>query len=83
MRHKGHSRTIVGVEEGKQTHLLILDPSHKHNQSKGLLKKDVWVSMAALKAKQYQIVCVDSGFIDDEQEYMVKVVNLLTVDIGI
>ena len=69
---KGHSRTIVGIEEVKQASLLILDPSHKPDQVKGILKKNVWVSLAALKAKQYQIVCVDNGFVDDEQEYLVS-----------
>lgn len=82
----GHSRTIIGIEEcvhGKGR-MLILDPSHKGDQMQLLtinsgsvktnppIAKKILVSMTALKTKQYQIVCVGGGFVDNEQEYLVS-----------
>ncbi|XP_057365710.1 zinc finger-containing ubiquitin peptidase 1-like [Daphnia carinata] len=83
-QHQGHSRTIIGIEETTQgkARLLILDPSHKSDQmrlltnisgsaqNKPAIAKKILVPMAALKAKQYQIVCADGGFADSEQEYL-------------
>lgn len=82
-QHQGHSRTIIGIEERAQgnARLLILDPSHKSDQMRLLtnnsgsaqnnpaIAKKILVPMAALKAKQYQIVCADGGFVVDEHEY--------------
>lgn len=45
-----------------------VDPQH----SKMGFAKKIWVPLTALKAKQYQLVCVDDGFVDDEHEYLVR-----------
>lgn len=83
----GHSRTIAGIEEGKKmkTRLLILDPSLSREHMRFLMTsvdssaknypaytKKIWVPMTNLKAKQYQLVCVDSGFIENDYEYVVS-----------
>jgi Peptidase family C78 len=81
----GHSRTIIGVDEGRQgkLRLLILDPSHKSDQMRQLTNtsdstksnattKKIWIPMTSLRARQYQIVCVNGGFVDDDREYLVS-----------
>jgi hypothetical protein len=81
----GHSRTIIGIEEGKQgkLRLLILDPSHKSDQMRQLTNtsdstksnataKKIWVPMTSLRARQYQIVCVNGGFVDSDREFLVS-----------
>lgn len=80
----GHSRTIMGVEQlrdGTIT-MLVLDPSHSPGQmmqfnntgtttnAMRLIRK----SMASMKARQYQVVCV-VGIIDSEAEYQVFFLN--------
>lgn len=41
-------------------------------QNNPAIAKKILVPMAALKAKQYQIVCADGGFVVDEHEYSVN-----------
>ncbi|EFX87845.1 hypothetical protein DAPPUDRAFT_311838 [Daphnia pulex] len=82
-QHQGHSRTIIGIDEGKQgkLRLLILDPSHKSDQMRQLTNasdstksnataKKIWVPMTSLRARQYQIVCVNGGFVDSDREFL-------------
>jgi hypothetical protein len=63
--------------------LLILDPSHKCDQMRQLINssnlaqsnatvKKIFVPMTSLRARQYQIVCVNDGFVDDVREYQVS-----------
>ncbi|XP_012278423.1 zinc finger with UFM1-specific peptidase domain protein isoform X2 [Orussus abietinus] len=78
LQHQGHSRTIVGVEQFRDGSImmLVLDPSHSRSQmmqfnntstslsAMRLMRK----SMAAMKAKQYQVVAV-VGIMDTESQY--------------
>ncbi|CAG9564880.1 unnamed protein product [Danaus chrysippus] len=80
LQHQGHSRTIIGYEkhkDGKAT-LLVLDPSHSPAQVRQV-SVGSWSSAAsalrllrrgapALRARQYQLLCVD-GLITTDQEY--------------
>ena len=63
--------------------LLIIDPSHKCDQMRQLMNssnlapsnatvKKIFVPMTSLRARQYQIVCVNGGFVDDVREYQVS-----------
>ena len=80
----GHSRTIVGIEQfGKsKTRLLVLDPSHKQGAMRMLLDesqlqppvlKKIRIPLSRLDSKQYQIVCIDDGFVTDDREYLVSI----------
>ncbi|XP_066994665.2 zinc finger-containing ubiquitin peptidase 1 [Anabrus simplex] len=78
LQHQGHSRTIVGVEQLKDGGLclLVFDPSHSPHQmaqfrntatstsAMRLIRK----TLAAMKARQYQVVAV-CGIMDTEYEY--------------
>jgi zinc finger-containing ubiquitin peptidase 1 len=76
----GHSRTIVGVEQMKDssTNLLVFDPSHTPLQMNQLLgtttsasgMRLIRKSLAAMKARQYQVVAV-TGIMDTEYDYQV------------
>uniref|UniRef100_A0A1B6CYF8 Zinc finger-containing ubiquitin peptidase 1 n=1 Tax=Clastoptera arizonana TaxID=38151 RepID=A0A1B6CYF8_9HEMI len=78
LQHQGHSRTIVGVEQLKDgtVFLLLLDPSHSPHQmaelrntsSAMLALRLIRKSLAAMKAKHYQIVAI-CGIMDNEIEY--------------
>lgn len=70
----GHSRTIIGIEQkaNGQT-LLVLDPSHGPRQVAALGSNQDSLRLIrrgpnAMKAPQYQIVCV-RGLIEKEEEY--------------
>ncbi|XP_050664662.1 zinc finger-containing ubiquitin peptidase 1-like isoform X2 [Leptidea sinapis] len=80
LQHQGHSRTIIGYEkhrDGKAT-LLVLDPSHSPAQVRSvvcgggagsggalrLLRR----GSSALRARQYQLLCV-TGLISDDAHY--------------
>lgn len=78
--HSGHSRTIIGVEQlrdGSIT-MLVLDPSHSpaqmaqfNNTSSALgAMRLVRKSIAAMKARQYQVVAV-TGIMETDLEYHV------------
>ncbi|CAB3378469.1 Hypothetical predicted protein [Cloeon dipterum] len=78
LQHQGHSRTVVGVEQSKDgsINMIVFDPSHtpqQMNQLHGtstaasgmrLIRK----SLAAMKARQYQVVAV-MGIMDTEYDY--------------
>jgi hypothetical protein len=76
----GHSRTIVGVEQLKDGGqcLLVFDPSHSPRQMAQFRNTSTAVagmrlirkSLAAMKARQYQVVAV-CGIMDTEYEYQV------------
>ena len=74
----------MGIEEQKmeKTRLLVVDPSHKTGEMERMRKiglkqtevnvlKKIRVLQSTLKAKQYQMVAVMEGFVDDEEEYRV------------
>ncbi|XP_041981990.1 zinc finger-containing ubiquitin peptidase 1-like [Aricia agestis] len=80
LQHQGHSRTIIGYErhkDGKAT-LLVLDPSHSPAQVRQVVCGSTAASgaalrllrrgAAALRARQYQLLCV-SGLMADDDEY--------------
>ncbi|CAH0400741.1 unnamed protein product [Chilo suppressalis] len=80
LQHQGHSRTIIGYEkhkDGKAT-LLVLDPSHSPAQVRQVLCGSTSGRIAALRllrrggcalrARQYQLLCV-TGVMRDEQEF--------------
>lgn len=54
-----------------------IDPSSQPWDSYPAFVKKIWVPMTQLKAKQYQIVCVDGGFVDGSLEYTVSKFPLL------
>ncbi|XP_026495994.1 zinc finger-containing ubiquitin peptidase 1-like [Vanessa tameamea] len=76
LQHQGHSRTIIGYEkhkDGKAT-LLVLDPSHSPAQvrqavcgSEGALRL-LRRGACALRARQYQLLCV-RGLLQDDRDY--------------
>lgn len=77
----GHSRTIIGVEQlrdGSIT-MLVLDPSHspaqmaQFNSTSSALgaMRLVRKSIAAMKARQYQVVAV-TGIMETDLEYHVS-----------
>lgn len=82
----GHSRTIVGIEETNnfQVRLLVLDPSHKPAQMLRLREgesesaepppvlKKIRLTLYSLKSKQYQIVCIDKGLVENPEEFSVN-----------
>lgn len=78
LQHQGHSRTIVGVEQLKDgtVLLLVLDPSHSPHQMADLrgtatamsAMRLIRKSLAAMKARHYQVVAV-CGIMDTETEY--------------
>ncbi|KOC68647.1 Zinc finger with UFM1-specific peptidase domain protein, partial [Habropoda laboriosa] len=81
LQHQGHSRTIIGVEQlrdGSIT-MLVLDPSHspaqmaQFNSTSSALgaMRLVRKSIAAMKARQYQVVAV-TGIMETELEYHVS-----------
>lgn len=66
----------------EKTRLLVVDPSHKTGEMERMRKiglkqtevnvlKKIRVLQSTLKAKQYQMVAVMEGFVDDEEEYRV------------
>ena len=66
----------------EKTRLLVVDPSNKTGEME-LMKRDlkqtqvpvlkkIRILQSTLKAKQYQMVCVDDGFVDNQQEYEVN-----------
>ncbi|CAG4951342.1 unnamed protein product [Colias eurytheme] len=78
LQHQGHSRTIIGYEkhkDGKAT-LLVLDPSHSPAQvravtcdrSGGGALRLLRRGAPALRARQYQLLCV-TGLIQSDREY--------------
>ncbi|XP_028042419.1 zinc finger-containing ubiquitin peptidase 1-like [Bombyx mandarina] len=80
LQHQGHSRTIIGYEkhkDGKAT-LLVLDPSHSPSQVRQVLcGSTASCSTAlrllrrgspALRARQYQLLCV-TGLMASDEEY--------------
>ncbi|XP_023931543.1 zinc finger with UFM1-specific peptidase domain protein [Lingula anatina] len=76
LQHQGHSRTIVGVEETKDSslRLLLFDPSltkkqmHQfHGEINANLMRSLRRTPLSMKAKQYQIVAVVG--ILNEKEY--------------
>ncbi|XP_078035022.1 zinc finger-containing ubiquitin peptidase 1 isoform X4 [Augochlora pura] len=89
LQHSGHSRTIIGVEQlrdGSIT-MLVLDPSHspaqmaQFNSTSSALgaMRLVRKSIAAMKARQYQVVAV-TGIMETELEYQQsKVLCLIRV----
>uniref|UniRef100_T1JK96 Zinc finger-containing ubiquitin peptidase 1 n=1 Tax=Strigamia maritima TaxID=126957 RepID=T1JK96_STRMM len=78
LQHQGHSRTVVGCEQLKDNsiRLLIFDPSHNKIQMEQFSNTAIASNamrlirrpLAAMKARQYQIVAVN-GIIETEQEY--------------
>ncbi|XP_071439130.1 zinc finger-containing ubiquitin peptidase 1-like [Hetaerina americana] len=78
LQHQGHSRTIVGVEQLKDSSisLLVFDPSHSPHQMSHFRNTATAISgmrlirksLSAMKARQYQVVAV-CGIMDTEQEY--------------
>ncbi|KAG7210085.1 hypothetical protein KM043_011657 [Ampulex compressa] len=78
LQHQGHSRTIMGVEQLRYDCiiLIVLDPSHspaqmaQFNSTSSALSamRLVRKSIAAMKARQYQIVAV-TGTMENEAEY--------------
>lgn len=89
LQHQGHSRAIIGVEQlrdGSIT-MLVLDPSHspaqmaQFNSTSSALgaMRLVRKSIAAMKARQYQVVAV-TGIMETEAEYQQsKVLRLMRV----
>ncbi|XP_017884749.1 zinc finger-containing ubiquitin peptidase 1-like isoform X2 [Ceratina calcarata] len=89
LQHQGHSRTIIGVEQlrdGSIT-MLVLDPSHspaqmaQFNSTSSALgaMRLVRKSIAAMKARQYQVVAI-TGIMETEMEYHEsKVLRLIRV----
>ncbi|XP_069700101.1 zinc finger-containing ubiquitin peptidase 1-like isoform X1 [Periplaneta americana] len=81
LQHQGHSRTIVGVEQLKDGGLclLVFDPSHSPHQMAQFRNTSTGVaamrlirkSLAAMKARQYQVVAV-CGIMDTEYEYQTQ-----------
>lgn len=82
----GHSRTIVGVEElaNSKLRLLVLDPSHKQVLMRPLMSesslqppalKKIRILLTGLKEKQYQIVCIEKGFVTSDREYIVSFIS--------
>ena len=70
----------MGIEEFQHTklRLLVLDPSHKQSVMRPMMNSDVQsalkrirFSLSGLKAQQYQIVCIEEGFVDSDFEYLV------------
>lgn len=55
-----------------------IDPSTQSWDSYPGFVKKIWVPMTQLKAKQYQIVCVGGGFIEDCLEYTVTKLTIAT-----
>ncbi|XP_065339015.1 zinc finger-containing ubiquitin peptidase 1-like isoform X2 [Cloeon dipterum] len=86
LQHQGHSRTVVGVEQSKDgsINMIVFDPSHtpqQMNQLHGtstaasgmrLIRK----SLAAMKARQYQVVAV-MGIMDTEVLWFAQQSKLL------
>jgi len=80
LQHDGHSRTIVGIEEGVDhgLSLIIFDPSTRRNQIEkfrqakyknlSLFKRGVGVFN---KKKEYQLLIIQGSF-KNNQEYEVK-----------
>ncbi|XP_043507578.1 zinc finger-containing ubiquitin peptidase 1-like isoform X1 [Frieseomelitta varia] len=89
LQHQGHSRTIIGIEQlrdGSIT-MLVLDPSHspaqmaQFNSTSSALgaMRLVRKSIAAMKARQYQVVAV-TGIMETDLEYHEsKVLRLIRV----
>ncbi|KAL0870931.1 hypothetical protein ABMA27_004759 [Loxostege sticticalis] len=80
LQHQGHSRTIIGYEkhkDGKAT-LLVLDPSHSPAQVRQVVCGNTSAcntalrllrrGSSALRARQYQLLCV-TGVMASDQEY--------------
>lgn len=80
LQHQGHSRTIVGIEQHRDGYLtlIVFDPSHSPEQMNQLKNtatsltgmRLIRKSLAAMKARQYQLVAV-RGIMDTEREYQV------------
>ena len=83
MQHDGHSRTIVGIEEGINhgLNLIIFDPSTSRNQIEkfsqtkyknlNLFKRGV---ATFNKKKEYQLLILKGTF-RNSQEYEVKLIE--------
>ncbi|XP_041462454.1 zinc finger-containing ubiquitin peptidase 1-like [Lytechinus variegatus] len=77
-QHEGHSRTIIGYDmmKDKSTRILLFDPSLRVNEANSLRRGDITghslkplrKTLNQMKAKQYQIVCIE-GIITSDQEY--------------
>jgi len=61
----------------------VVDPSHKTGEMELMKRshlkqtqvpvlKKIRILQSTLKAKQYQMVCVEDGFVDSQQEYEVS-----------
>lgn len=78
LQHQGHSRTIIGCEQLKDSsiRLLVFDPSHNKVQMEQFSNTSTATNavrlirrpLAAMKARQYQIVTV-TGIIETDQEF--------------
>jgi hypothetical protein len=74
-QHSGHSRTIIGYEKkDKKSNLMLYDPAENGNILKYNLKKgNYWQSKfkrsteVLSKKKQYQIVFVSKGLMNDKE----------------
>ncbi|KAM6180807.1 zinc finger-containing ubiquitin peptidase 1 isoform 1-T1 [Erethizon dorsatum] len=74
---KGHSRTVVGIEERKNRTLclLIFDPGCPSREMQKLLQQDLEASslkqlrkfVGNLKHKQYQIVAIEGALSPEEK----------------
>lgn len=77
---KGHSRTIIGIEQRTSgLILLILDPSHAPREVAALGSSHDTLRLirrgsTAMRAPQYQIVAV-KGLIETEEQYQVSEVG--------
>jgi hypothetical protein len=65
----------------------VVDPSHKTGEMELMKRshlkqtqvpvlKKIRILQSTLKAKQYQMVCIEDGFVDDQQEYEVNILYL-------
>ncbi|XP_039756753.1 zinc finger-containing ubiquitin peptidase 1-like [Pararge aegeria] len=91
LQHQGHSRTIIGYErhkDGKAT-LLVLDPSHSPAQVRQVVCGSASSSAtalrllrrgaSALRAKQYQLLCVNGVMASDTEYQASKVLQSVRI----
>ncbi|KAJ2945429.1 hypothetical protein O0L34_g241 [Tuta absoluta] len=91
LQHQGHSRTIIGYEkhkDGKST-LLVLDPSHSPAQVRQVLCGNTAACQtalrllrrgsSALRARQYQLLCVTGTMTNDEEYESSKVLQSVRI----
>lgn len=79
LQHQGHSRTVIGVEQLKDgcLRILLFDPSHSRRQMEAFGGNAAAMAsgmrlirrpLAAMTAKQYQVVAV-TGVIESDREF--------------